>query len=92
VGVGGGVLLGLLAGSLLMRQRLLRRERTFRVAVPTKRDEPPHPVNSLAGGAMEAGAAPEMSFAARLYPGEITITLDPLTDSDQVAFETNQHA
>lgn len=95
LGLGAGGLLGLLVGSLLMRQRLLRSERATRnERIPATPDEELRQVELKDDGATETGATPEMSFAARLYPGEITIVLDPLNDSDQFAFESlgNQDA
>jgi hypothetical protein len=95
LGVGAGGLLGLVVGSLLMRQRLLRGVRATRKdPLSTTPDEHQRPIGFGDSDVTETGATPEMSFAARLYPGEVTIVLDPPNDSDQFALESlgNQDA
>ena len=82
------LLFGLLFGALLARQWLLRRK-----LAGDENTAPPTPsrlqqrVDTGAGGVSESGAAPEISFAARLDSGETTIEWAPLPDGDQVAIE-----
>jgi hypothetical protein len=93
--LGAGVLLGLLFGAPLMRQRLLRREPAAdENAAPPTLSQHQQPVETGAGGVSETGAAPEIRFAARLYPGETTIVLVPRPDGDEVAIEhsSDHHA
>lgn len=93
--LGAGVLLGLLLGALLMRRWLLRREPAAdENAAPPTLTQHQQPVETSAGGISETEAAPEIRFAARLYPGETTIALAPLADGDEVAIEqsSDHHA
>jgi hypothetical protein len=90
--LGAGMLLGLLFGALLMRQWLLRRKPVADgVAAPPTSYQHPLPVETGAGGVSETGAAPEIRFAAHLYPGETTIVLAPLPGGDEVAVEQSSH-
>jgi len=91
--LGAGVLLGLLFGALLMRQWLGRREPAAGVnAAPPTLYQHQEPVETAVGGVSETGAAPEIRFAARLYPGETTIVLAPLPDGDEAAIASDHHA
>lgn len=91
--LGVGVLLGLLFGAMLMRQWLLRRARAAeeRAAwMPPPQD--PQPFETRAAGVSASDAVPEIGlaairFAARLEPGETTIVLASLRDSEDVAIE-----
>jgi hypothetical protein len=91
--LGAGVLLGLLLGALLMRQRLPRREPAAEVnAAPPTPSQRQQSVETGAGGVSETGAAPEIRFAARRDPGETTIALAPLPDGAEAAIEhSNDH-
>ena len=90
--LGAGVLLGLLLGALLMRQWQLRRMLAAddKPALPPALYQPQQPVET----ASQTEAMPEIRFAARLDPGETTIELAPLADSEEVAIEqsSDQHA
>lgn len=93
--LGAGVLLGLLFGALLMRQWLRSRGQAADVgAAPPTLYQHQEPVETGAGGVSESGEAPEVRFAARLYPGETTIVLAPRPDGDEAAIEhaSDHHA
>ena len=93
--LGTGVLLGLLFGALLARQWLLRRKLAAdEEAAPPMPSERQQRIEPSAGSTSESGAVPEISFAARLDPGETTIEWGPLPDDDQVAIEhsSDHHA
>jgi hypothetical protein len=93
--LGAGVLLGLLLGALLMRQWLLRRKLAADedTALPPTLYQNQQPVEIGAGGVSSTEAASEITFAARLDPGETTIELAPLADGEEVAIEhsSDQH-
>jgi hypothetical protein len=61
---------------------------------PHMDDQHQPPVETGAGGLPETGVAPEISFAARLDPGETTIVFAPLPDGDEAAIEqlSDHHA
>ena len=90
---GAGILLGLMSGALLMRQRLLRGQPAASEIAPV----PPlpqlqlpvdqRPAESDACGASETDASPENRFAARLVPAATTIVLVPLPDADGISIE-----
>jgi len=90
--LGVGVLLGLLLGALLMRQWLARRAQAAeeRAAwMPSLQDQQ---TVETAAAVSETDPAPEIGlaeirFAARLEPGETTIVLASLPDSEEVASE-----
>jgi len=89
-GVGG--LLGLVFGALLMRQRLLRGQRTGGENMPPTlppRQQPvdQRPAESGTCGLSEPGASSESGFAARLAPAATTIVLAPLPDADEISTE-----
>ena len=90
---GAGILLGLMSGALLMRQRLLRAQPAVGEIAPA----PPlpqrqlsvdqRPAESDARGLSETDASPETQFAARLVPAVTTIVLAPLPDADGISIE-----
>ncbi len=90
---GAGVLLGLVFGALLMRQRLLRGQRAVGEDAPPptlpQRQQPvdQRPAESDACGLSETGASSEIRFAARLVPAATTIVLAPLPDADGISTE-----
>ncbi len=70
-----------------MRQWLLRRQRVADTnATSPTLYQIQEPVDTGTGG-VEAEAAPEIRFAARLDPGETTIVLASVPDRDEVAIE-----
>lgn len=84
--LGTGVLVGLLLGALLMHQWLLRRKPMAdeNTALPPALHGEPV---KFGAGVAETEAVPEIRFAARLDPGEITIAFAPLLDGEEVAIE-----
>ena len=90
---GAGILLGLMSGALLMRQRLLRGQPAVGEIAPTQplpqRQLPvdQRPVESDACGLSETDASSESQFAARLVPAATTIVLAPLPDADGISIE-----
>ncbi len=93
--LGAGVLLGVLVGGLLMHQWQLRRKLAAdeKIALPPALYRHQQPLGTDAGG-FETEAMPEIRFAARLDPGETTIELVSLDDTETVASEhsSDQHA
>jgi hypothetical protein len=90
-----GVLLGLLSGAHLMRERLRRRQ----LAIVDYSPLPTLPkrqqlAESDAGGVSEPGASSEIRFAARFVPVETAIVLAPLPGADEVSIDhsSNHHA
>ena len=90
--LGAGVLLGVLFGALLMhqwqRRRMLAADDNPALPPEPYQHQPPVEIE------LETEAMPEIRFAARLDPGETTIELAPLADSEEVAIEqsSDQHA
>jgi hypothetical protein len=95
---GAGVSLGLLAGVLLMRQRLLRRQLAVGESAPPptlpQRQQPvdqqlvdQRPAESDANGLSETGTSPEIRCAARLVPAVTTIALAPLSRAEGISIE-----
>jgi hypothetical protein len=84
---GAGLLLGLLSGALLMRDRLLRRQPAIvEYAPPPTLLQRRQLVNQQlaeldAGGVSEPGVTSEIRFAARFVPVETTIVLAPFSGS-----------
>jgi len=88
-----GVLLGLLSGALLMRQRLLRGQ----VAVGENALQPTlsrrwhsvdqRPPESEACGLPQTSASSESRFEVRLVPTATTVVLAPLADTDEISIE-----
>jgi hypothetical protein len=97
---GAGVLLGLLSGALLMRERLLRRQLAVGEFAPPPtlpQRQPPvdqQPAESNAGGISLPGASSEIRFAARFVPLETTIALAPFAGADEVSvdYSSDHHA
>ena len=90
---GAGVLLGLLSGALLMRQRLLRGQLAVGENEPAptlpqrQQSVDQRPAESDACGLSESGASSEIRFAARIVPAATTIVLAPLPDADGSSIE-----
>jgi hypothetical protein len=92
---GAGLLLGLLSGALLTRERLLRRQ--LAVSEYATPPAPPHrrqpvdqqPDESDPGGVSETGVNSEIRFAARFVPVETTIVLTPFPGADEVSIDSS---
>ena len=79
------MLLGVLLGALLthqwQRRRMLAADDKLALPLEPYQHQPPVEIE------LEIEAMPDIRFAARLDPGETTIELAPLADSEAVAFE-----
>ena len=92
---GTGVLLGLLSGALLMRGRLLRRQRAVgEYAPPPTPPQHQQPAVADTGRVSEPGASFQIRFAARFVPVETTIVLAPFPGDDEVSIDesSDRHA